>query len=175
MSLAEGFSLAKSIRVEQFGERPGWGEDDPIWSRRLLRDGWTLVSYPTKTKDEFGSRVWWEPDPPIKWHKPNPKYPKRYSLEMSIVGIKELDGPWYLTEHSVIGAEGKVDKLGRSDWADWSHNGDLLFAMAGVLYRAKCKEGRLEPLEEAGVIADFSSLKFESRKAPYGDQKSRRK
>src|SRR6266498_593203 len=57
MGLAEGFTLPKGLRVEQFSGRPDWAEDDPIWSQRLVRDGWELVSYPTSTKDEFGSRV----------------------------------------------------------------------------------------------------------------------
>ena len=97
MGLADGFSLPKWLTVKQYGERPGWGEDDPVWSERLGRDGWTVVSYPTGTKDDFGAKVWIEFAPPINWRKRNPKWPKRYSLEMSITGLKERDGPWYLT------------------------------------------------------------------------------
>jgi hypothetical protein len=175
MELAKGFSLPKWLRVCQFGERPGWGEDDPIWSKRLERDGWTLVSWPAKTKDDFGSRVSWEPDPAIKWVKVNPKWPKRYSLEMAITGIKERDGPWYLTEHSVVRQGKVIDRLGRSDWADWSHTGDLLFAMDGALYRMTCENGTLPALEDATVIADFSKLKFENREAPYGRSERHRK
>ena len=168
LSLAEGFRLPKSIKLEQFGECPGRGEDDPIWSARLERDGWKLVSYPKKTKDEFGPLVGWEPDPPIKWQKPNPQFPKRYSLQMAIVGMIERNGPWYLTEHSVIDAEGKVENLGRSEWADWSTDGDLLFSMGSALYRTRCETGRLVALEESSLLADFSDLKFENREAPYG-------
>jgi len=76
MEPANGVRLPKWLRVEQYHGRPGWGEDDPIWSARLRRDGWTAVSWPAKTKDDFGSRVLWEPDPPIKWQKPNPKWAK---------------------------------------------------------------------------------------------------
>jgi len=168
LSLAEGFRLPRSIRLEQLGDYPGRGEDDPIWSARLERDGWKLVSYPTKTKDDFGSRVGWEPDPPIKWQKPNPKIPKRYLLEMAIVGVIERNGPWYLIEHSVIDSEGKVEKLGRSEWADWSRDGDLLFSMGGALYRTRCEPVGLRPPEESSLLADFSDLKFENREAPYG-------
>jgi len=175
VELAKGLSLPKGLRIEQFDYRPGWQEDDPIWSKRLERDGWTLVSWPTKTKDNFGSRVMWEPDPAIKWVKVNPKWPKRYSLEMSITGIGERNGPWYLTEHAVIRDGNRIDRIGRSDWAEWSHTGDLLFAMDGALYRAKCSRGILTPLEEATRIADFSNLKFENRKAPYAHGEWRRK
>jgi hypothetical protein len=104
--------------------------------------------------------------PPLKWRKRNPKWPKRYSLEMSVKGIKERDGPWYLTEHSVIRNEVDPDNIGRSDWADWAQSGDLLFAMSGCLYRLSCEEGELAPLEHATEIADFSRLEFEPREAP---------
>ncbi len=173
MELAKGFCLPKGLSVEQFDERPRWKNDDPTWSERLERDGWTLVSWPIKSKNDFGARVLWEPDPAIKWVKLNPKWPKRYSLEMSISGIGDRDGPWYMTEHAVIRNGDQIDRIGRSDWADWSHTGDLLFAMDGALYRAKCANGTLAALEDATVIADFSKLKFENREAHYG-RKSRR-
>ncbi len=84
---------------------------------------------------------------------------------MATIGIGERDGPWYMTEHSVLQAPDQVDKIGRSEWADWSHSGDLLFAMGGALYRARCDNRVLEPLESAIKIADFSDLKFENREA----------
>jgi len=166
MRLAEGFSHPSWLKVKQLGKRPGWGEDVPIWEERLERDGWTLVSHPTGTKDDFGARVWMEFTPPIKWRKRNPRWPKRYSLEMSITGLKERDGPWYLTEHSVARNEVESDGIGRSEWADWSQSGDLLFTMDGCLYRAPCRGGVLAPLEDAMKIADFSKLQFEAREAP---------
>lgn len=178
MNLVEGFTLPKWLRVSPFGARPGWGEDDPIWSVRLERDDWKLVSCPAKMKDDFGAKVGWEFDPPLTWSKPNPKLRDRYSLEMKILGIHERDGPWYLIEHSVIRNERRqihLDNIGRSDWADWSHSGDLLFAMDGSLYRTKCRHGELDPVEHAVKIADFSNLRFENRKAPYADGQWRRK
>jgi hypothetical protein len=165
MNLAEGCSLPKWLTVTQFGRHPGRGEDDPVWPERLKRDGWKLVSYPSSTKNDYRAKVWIEFESPIKWRKPNPKWPKRYALEMAVTGLKERDGAWYLTEHSIT-REGKQDRIGRSDWADWSHSGDLLFAMDGCLYRVPCKRGVLAPLEDAAKVADFSELKFENREAP---------
>ena len=37
--LAVGFSVPKWLKLEQFGKRPGWREDDPVHSERLERDG----------------------------------------------------------------------------------------------------------------------------------------
>jgi hypothetical protein len=166
MALAPGFSVPRWLKVRPFGDRPGWGEDDPVWSERLLRDGWNLISIPTATKDDFGAKVWLEFSPPIVWRKSNPVCPKRYSLDMSIIGMKERSGPWYLTEHAVTRENGESDKLGRSEWADWSDTGDLLFSMGGCLYRVPCRKRILAPLEDAVKVADFTNLKFEPVKAP---------
>jgi hypothetical protein len=166
MALGDGFTVPQWLKVRQFGDRPGWGEDDPVWSERLKRDDWKLMSFPAGQKFDFNAKIAWEFSPPIIWRKLNPVCPKHYSLDMSIVGIKEKAGPWYMTEHAINGENRKADKLGRSDWADWSHTGDLLFAMDGCLYRVKCKKNVLAPLEDAIRIADFTRLKFESVKAP---------
>jgi hypothetical protein len=146
MNLGEGFAIPERFTVTSFGNRPGWGEDDPVWFERLKRDGWTLTSFPERTKNDFGTQVWKEFDPPIKWVKRNPKWPQDYAIEMSIIGLSWKGGPWYVTEHAVIGRENRKDKIGRSDWADWSQSGDLLFAMDGCIYRAPCGNETLTPL-----------------------------
>jgi hypothetical protein len=168
MALAQGFTVPPWLKVLPFGDHPGWGEDDPVWSDRLLRDGWKLITCPgpEATKHDFDAKVAWEFSPPFVWDKPNPVCPKRCSLQMAILGIKERDGSWYLIEHTVIGKNGRADKLGRTDWADWSHSGDLLFARDGYLFRLPCKQGKLDDLENARKIADFTDLKFEPVKAP---------
>jgi len=171
MNLGDGFRIPKWLKVEPFGKYSGRGEDDPIWRPTLQRGGWTLTSWPTATKDDFGAKAMWEPSPPIAWRKPNPKWPKKYCLGMSIIGIGEKSGPWYMTEHSVIRNGKEIDRIGRSDWADWDHSGDLLFAMDGCLYRVRCKQGVLAPLEDATKLADFRNMKFEPREAP---EKARR-
>jgi len=163
MELLEGFSIPKHVKVKPFPGRPGWGEDDPIWSMRLQRDGWQQTAFPTKTKDDYGARVWIEFSPPITWEKKNPKHPKQYSLEMEVLGLKERDGPMWITEHSVY-VNNDVINLGRTDWADWAHNGDLLYAKEGRLFRLPCKGGELA--NEAIEIADLRSRTFEAIESP---------
>ena len=80
--------------------------------------------------------------------------------------MHERDGPWYFTEHSLLRDENRVDKIGRSEWADWSPSGDLLFSMDGKLYRLPSNQVGLPDLENASMIADFSVLQFENRMAP---------
>ena len=80
--------------------------------------------------------------------------------------MKERDGPWYLTEHFIEREKDELDKICRSDWADWDQSGDLLFAMDGCRYRVSCDGGELVPLEHAVKIADFSKLTVEACAAP---------
>ncbi len=165
--LAAGFTVPTWLKVKPFGEYSGRGEDDPIYDIWLRRAGWKLVEQPTKSiNNSLRAKVWFEFSPPIRWRKPHPKWPKRYSLDMSILGIKEKDGPWYLIEYSVLRDGSQQDKVGRSDWADWSPSGDLLFAMDGCLYRTPCKHGALSSLESSIKLADFSDVRFASSEAP---------
>jgi len=166
MEIAQNFSIPRWMNIDQFGDRPGWGEDGPVWYSRLLRDGWKLICSPEKTKDDYGAKVWIEYDPPFVWQKPHPVKPDNNTLQMSILGIKETDGPWYLTEHSVVGRDGSVTTIGRSEWADWSQTGDLLFSQSGCLYRLGYKKGALGPIEASEQIADFSDLRFQPCEAP---------
>jgi hypothetical protein len=85
---------------------------------------------------------------------------------MSIVGLKEKAGPWYLIEHSVLNTDGAVEEIGRSDWADWAGSGDLLFAKGGCLFRVGCHKNSLLPIAAAVNVADLSRHEFEPREAP---------
>lgn len=170
MNLAPEFSIPKWFLVDQCGEWSGGGEDDPIWSSRLHRDGWILTAYPEKTKDDRGAKIWIEYDPPITWEKAHPLWPTRYTLRMSILGIKERNGSWHLIEHSVIGDNGYTGTIGRSEWADWTRDGDLLFTQSGRLYRLRHSKSQFGPIEQSDEIADFNDLTFERVEPPEGIQ-----
>jgi hypothetical protein len=141
-ALAEGFSLPKRMKVDQF--QAGGGEDDPIWSARLSRDGWILIS------QKF---IWEKADPT-----------SRYVLRMTLRGMMERGGPWYVMDYAVVDAEtGEERRFDRTDWADWSHQGDLLFTKNGAIYRAKCGDyGLGEPV----LVMDLADRKFVNREAP---------
>jgi hypothetical protein len=55
--------------------------------------------------------------------------------------------------------------LGRSDWADWSLSGELLFARDGRLYRISVDDQA--SLEKAEELLDLREMKFESIPAPH--------
>jgi hypothetical protein len=58
MDLAAEFALPKSICVEPSGIYAGRGEDDPILSQRLSRDGWKLRQAPEGWENKPKSRIW---------------------------------------------------------------------------------------------------------------------
>jgi len=84
-----------------------------------------------------------------------------WTLEMLFAGIRETDGPWYVTEYRVVdGHSNVVLDLGRTDWADWSRGGDLLFAKEGCLFRARMNKRTGPALPEK--LIDLRSLEFEA-------------
>ncbi len=163
--LASGYRLPKKLRVEPFGEHSGSGEDAPVYWHRLLRDGWTLRHDCTEHRNEVGSQVWIVYDPAQSWEKPQPGG-AGWMLRMDVVGVHEVQGPWYLTEYSVHRGEDRID-LGRTDWAEWCPRGDLLFGRDGKLFRARLSaqatgDGAFEPIQ----LIDLSELKLARKEPP---------
>jgi hypothetical protein len=162
MSLADGFRIPSSLRVKSFGPHSGWGEDDPVWSERLRRDGWVSLSKASVAKKVVDPSVWLTLDPPAAWEKAHPESPQRYKLDMRITGIKRLNGPWYRSEYRVLSEAGDTVLPAETDWADWSRSGDLLFSSGARLYRAACDSKLGDPQE----IADFSQTQLVKREPP---------
>jgi hypothetical protein len=63
--------------------------------------------------------------------------------------------------HTIRGRSRVVVDFGRSDWADWSRDGDVLLARDGRL-------NRLDPREEGNLreVADLRALRFQNVEAP---------
>lgn len=104
MSLAEGFALPASFVVQPCGDRSGGGEDDPVCSRRMERDGWRFDDQHGETTEHREAKIWIRFEPPLVWTKPH-RHSGRYSLEMLTHGIKETEGSWYVLEHRVVPTE----------------------------------------------------------------------
>ena len=133
----------------------------PILSQRLLRDGWKLRQAPEGWENKPKSRIWHEFTKKEIWAKSSGSW----TLEMLVAGIHERDGSWYVLEHRMLDAHGRVAlDLGRSDWADWSRSGELLFAREGRLYRVVV-DGKSGPGTPEELI-DLRDLKFEPSAAP---------
>ena len=164
MQLAEGFSLPPNIHVKPFGERPGWGEDNPISDARLSRDGWQMMQEGEAIQHSLGDAVWVDFKPALIWTKQR----GRYELEMHIHGIHERDGPWYVVEHFVKDKNtGSTVELGRTEWADWCRSGDLLFSRGGQLFRLGFSDtGVLNDVSSATLLIDLSDRTFRELAPP---------
>jgi hypothetical protein len=130
----------------------------------LASQGWTLT--------RVGSDSEYDGDAPMKvvyeepWlsEKKNPTRP-RLVLEQSWLGMFEVNGPccvysYRLMERPKSKGEDAIEELGRLDWADWDHNGDLLYSHDGKLFRRHMSRHlnaqQFEPIE----LADFTGDKF---------------
>lgn len=164
MDLADGYILPSGFSVRPYGERPGWGEDQPILGTRLLRDGWRLIQSPEYKENKLGAPIWIEMQPPEIWERVNPNIGHLY-LKMIITGLHERDGAWYAIEHEVFDIRtNKSCALGKTNWADWSRNGDLLFAREGSLFRLEREGNQLNDLSNVKRLIDFSANRFEAKK-----------
>ncbi len=76
-------------------------------------------------------------DPPAISARVNPCN-ARISLERHLVGVYEINGPLHVREFQIVRHKKPgpaVERLGRLDWADWDHSGDLLFSADGLVFR----------------------------------------
>jgi hypothetical protein len=161
MNLPNDCELPRGFTVKPFGERPGWGEDQPIFGERLIRDGWKLTQTAGFKHNELGSPFWIEMDPPEIWERAHPT-DEDLSLKMIVTGIHERDGAWYVINHEIFDRRSnKTVPLGKTTWADWGPNGELLFAMNGSLLRLPLDTDAFGDLSNAVAIIDFSENKFE--------------
>lgn len=152
----DGFRLPKGFAVKPIAAWAGHGEDDPIRTRRMLRDGWTLDDEGTPGQYRQRARFKWEYLRPERWSKRC----GAHRLERRVLGVGEVNGPWYAIEHRVLDHEGAVVlDLGRSDWADWSRSDELLFARDGRVFRAVARSGGA--LSEPEELIDLRHIRFE--------------
>lgn len=162
--LAPGFDPRPRLKVKATG---GGGEDQPIYGMRLKRDGWTLIQEGThqhnswRKKKEAGMSFTY--DPPQIWERANVSDSR---LCMVTHGVGELNGDWYIVTHEVAMPGGETVSLGRTDWADWGRNGDLLYAKDGKLFRlSPGAKGKFDPAH-ARELADFNGDRFKAIPPP---------
>lgn len=160
--LLDGFNVPESFCVRPLGERPGWGEDEPINSMRLQRDGW-VIAEPGKFSDYLSKGPYaFVVNPPQVIEKPA----AGGLLKVSLHAIGERSGTSYVQNAQLddVSNARSVD-LGRVDWADVDHSGDVLFAKDGRLYRLRPPTIDIEATKPQ-LVADLNELSFVAREAP---------
>lgn len=150
------------LDIQGLGQFSGAGEDDPIMSTRLLRDGWVLSDTSSRTireREESTEAAWLTFEPVIQRRKPIPN--SKLSLQVSLHGIQEKDGRWYIETMEIVDNDGTKLSLGRVDWADVDHNGDVLYAAGGKLFRAKVRKAKDGIKSDPKLLADLNGMRFE--------------
>jgi hypothetical protein len=171
MSIPEGVRLPKNFRVSLLANA-GQGEDDPVFRERIVRDGWHLAQEGNWGSHSRTAPVAWTCEPPETWLKNHPDRLVPVRLRMRTFGINERQGSWYVTHYDVLDESDRVCRdLGRTEWADWSSAGDLLFAQHGKLHRIVVGRRKRFALDRAArTLIDLSRLTFETR-APVPEAK----
>ena len=159
------------LRIKPLREYSGCGEDDPIRTYRMLRDGWTLTQKGSRSKGGRRDRPYGfvKKQPTIFDKCPQNKVgPPRWALQLSSKYTAERQGRWNVEEAGVFDAQGKlVLNIGRVDWCDLDHNGDILWAWMGKLWRLKYRRNPLGfKLDQPTLLHDFNDMVFEGMKAP---------
>lgn len=122
----------------------GTGENDPIYSMRLERDGWK------KVQDFVGSSFkTQQPEIRIKASNKNP--------EIKLLVERSMTECTYQESFSVLDGSDKVELQG-AEWADWDHAGRLVFAAGGSLFASELSSF---PQLLATQLADLNALKPE--------------
>jgi hypothetical protein len=126
------------------------GEDEPIYEKRLERDGWLHVQQ--GIFNYTGKRPkYWVTEKTDIWEKAHPT--EKYNLRMEWVEINfpspgdpRVDHFWLMNRRTDqrIAIDGAT-------WADWDHRGRLVFTREGQLFASEP-----EPFEPQ-LITDFNS------------------
>lgn len=170
-SLQKGFRLPKRFNIAPLEEHSGWGEDNPIEMMRLARDGWRFAQEENKQTEPRDNEV--SPltcDAPItRWKDTALTRRCRLSLRVQVHAIREAQSRVLVETADIVDTEGNVLRdLGRVDWADLDHNGDVLYARSGCLYRlplrgaaggARTSKSYLSILP-AKLVADLNPMEF---------------
>ncbi len=160
------------LHVSCFEESSGAGEDNPIWSKRMQRDGWLfLANQAYLQRDGIKSKLSFRFDPPVGREKSARSAP--LSIRVLCHGIGESGGQWHVeTAELRDGNSRPTFEFGRVDWIEFDHNDDVLFSQSGRLFRLKLQHAVTGKGHKAVCVADLAYMGFEEKVAPYAFGKS---
>lgn len=155
--LAPGFDVPRTFKVSHAvrgrREASGWVQ---------VREGTQVVG---SGSEEFRHGL----RPTSVWERPRPgKRRPAHTLQARLLGAGPRNGPFYVWEYAVLPARAREIPLGRLDWADWDHDGSLLLAEGGRLFRLRLGRGTtpLRDLARLKEVADLRKMTFVERTAP---------
>jgi 3',5'-cyclic AMP phosphodiesterase CpdA len=103
-----------------------YGGDEPIFSERLERDGWTLRQ---EWKKESGGT-------PYRFRTIQPEIREKMNGSQMIRLTRSIELNDYPAEFTVVSKKGSVvTKIDRAGWVDWDQKGRLVYARDGGIFR----------------------------------------
>ncbi len=131
------------VRLKVIPNPTAYGEDAPVWYRRLERDGWKYLQ-----EENLQSEIW------QKYDQQN-----QYTLHMELVGYESgRSGGGFVFNFWVV-KRGDILRIpiDADQWADWDQQGRLVYVKNGCLYAGKIADTTIE----TQLLADFSAQKPE--------------
>ena len=135
------------------------GEDEPVYSRRLDREGWTLRQ---KLEVEVSRDRGYRTLVPEQRAKTAP--PDSGADGMSIILERSLTRATYRTLFRIEGAADEAElPPGPMDWMDWDPRGRIIALSGGRVWAADVGEGRIRRFAE---LLDLRGDEPEDRETP---------
>lgn len=119
------------------------GEDEPIYTRRLERDGWAL-------RKEW-STEWQGLRPGFRTITPEERVKRQPSGTRSVAIVLErrIDGLKYRERFELDGIDDRPElPPGPLDWLDWDAQGRLIALSGGRVWAAEVADGRVDRFRE---------------------------
>ncbi len=144
--------------LEALQEQFGFLEGGQIWAEKFFKEKPEVRAKKAEERKNKKYDMFMTLDPPDIHVKPDGDC----VLEMTTFGFHETNGPPWVQEYRVLTKGGEeIFNLGKIDWADWDHNGDLLFSQNGSIFRSKP-----DKLNEPKQLIDLTGSKFSPVSAP---------
>jgi hypothetical protein len=144
----------RSVRVDANPDAAG--EDDPLYSSHLLRDGWMITQawdlrHPTNLKEGFRTIT---PEHRDRHHR---------SADMFIRMERSINGTNYRERFQVRNEAAVVSDLEGVEWANWDSQGRLIFLLGGAVWAAPVRRSALGAAE---CLIDLTGDEPEERVSP---------
>jgi len=129
------------------------GEDWPIYTKRLERDGWKLIQSGEYEDKQFR----WTSNKPYIWRKYNCSRTYAILMQTTEINFKTPGGPYVLDFYLIKNNNEHRLHIGRASWADWDQQNRLVLTQGGKIFEIKYKFSE----EEIGykLVSDFSDLR----------------
>lgn len=112
-----------------------YGEDEPVYQARRLRDGWMKTQEGSfQPRGRNGARIADRPEVCVKL---NQAKTHRLVERLEAIDYQRFGGARALSFSIEAVSTGRERPLDGVEWADWDHRDRLLFARKGVLFAAQ--------------------------------------